>query len=497
MSFVPLSSRPLGASDPRPEWVELAGWLVIAVLVGVAITMVSSSPFPDTSAGLFAWSLLLCVTAISPIVAVPKGRRLSDLGVLFALAWSLTFGVASLAWLGQDLVHSNLVWVSVPDIERAIALCTLGIAMFWVGYLPMLHARSRTKTVADRTIRWGRVYAVAAIGLMASYGLYRSGLLGYSLAHSSETNVTTTSAGTTALVLLAPGLTFGFLAAWVEHLRGSSRRSKRAVIVLGGMSALIAVASGNKSPILYLTIGMGLIYLALRGRIPKRLIVVGLVAFVALIPGVELFRQSVAPRASTTQSYLGISTLQSIGRGLTGGSTQTMRDWLETRPQSADQVALIIDQTPSLFPFRYGSLWALAPVYNVIPRAVWPSKPSLDLETQFDHTYGHLPPSVLSNTGLTYPGDLFANFGIPGVVLGMALLGVFFACLTRRLRRADRPWWLILFAITVVTVWQPDHSVTSVLLLLPRQLLVGAGMVLWMFPKAHDRPPAAASLLAM
>ncbi|MBK9265848.1 MAG: oligosaccharide repeat unit polymerase [Polyangiaceae bacterium] len=65
-------------------------------------------------------------------------------------------------------------------------------------------------------------------------------------------------------------------------------------------------------------------------------------------------------------------------------------------------------------------------VYAFIPRAIWPDKPSVTRGAWFSEYLGQARSEETATTSLgqTAPGELYWNFGWPGVLLGMSLLGV-------------------------------------------------------------------------
>jgi hypothetical protein len=93
--------------------------------------------------------------------------------------------------------------------------------------------------------------------------------------------------------------------------------------------------------------------------------------------------------------------------------------------------------------------WWMLPFYPFVPRFLWPSKPILQEGGWFtialrggagDAT------SAGSSTAVTYPGDLYLQFGLLGVPLGMFVLGVIAQWFTNRVSRSVEPWDLFLYA---------------------------------------------------
>jgi len=65
--------------------------------------------------------------------------------------------------------------------------------------------------------------------------------------------------------------------------------------------------------------------------------------------------------------------------------------------------------------------WWMVPFYPFVPRFIWPSKPVLIKGQRFSIATG----STASNSmAITTPGDLYLEFGFPGLVIGMFLSGM-------------------------------------------------------------------------
>lgn len=77
-------------------------------------------------------------------------------------------------------------------------------------------------------------------------------------------------------------------------------------------------------------------------------------------------------------------------------------------------------------PFLYGK-----PLLNFFislgpPRFIWTNKPIISGGGDFGHRSGLLAPSVKSTVGVTIVGDLYMNFGLAGIILGMFFMGMLF-----------------------------------------------------------------------
>ena len=86
------------------------------------------------------------------------------------------------------------------------------------------------------------------------------------------------------------------------------------------------------------------------------------------------------------------------------------------------RASLIIRETPKTVPFQGGwSIGYIALAY--IPRVLWPGKPTISIGQWITDTYGS-GPRIQSATGPTWVGEFYLNFGVPGVIVGMASLGL-------------------------------------------------------------------------
>jgi hypothetical protein len=83
-----------------------------------------------------------------------------------------------------------------------------------------------------------------------------------------------------------------------------------------------------------------------------------------------------------------------------------------------DSFSTIIAVGPREFPFRYGGTY-LDSVLFVIPRAIWPAKPR-----SFGLAVGRYLFAVETDIPPGYIGELYINFHVAGIVVGMYLLGL-------------------------------------------------------------------------
>jgi hypothetical protein len=89
--------------------------------------------------------------------------------------------------------------------------------------------------------------------------------------------------------------------------------------------------------------------------------------------------------------------------------------------------SVIVRDCPSRVPYQGG--WTLAQIpLSFIPRLVWKDKPDMTSGGWVTEKFAG-GPGILSSTGSTWVGEFWFNFGWPGVVMGMLVMGIFFRTL--------------------------------------------------------------------
>jgi len=119
--------------------------------------------------------------------------------------------------------------------------------------------------------------------------------------------------------------------------------------------------------------------------------------------------------------------------------------------------------------------------YAFIPRVLWPGKPNVSQGDWFNRYVGAAPGTSL---GITAVGELYWNFGVPGVVVGMFLLGCGFGILWRMAGTDPlaRPLHMLLYVIITINGMVDMPQAVSILV---AQLSYGLifGMVFALFER--------------
>ena len=125
-------------------------------------------------------------------------------------------------------------------------------------------------------------------------------------------------------------------------------------------------------------------------------------------------------------------------------------DALASRASVLAFLTHVINQTPNVVPYWRGETYASL-AYKLIPRMVWPDKPSEVLGYEFSSRYGLRSPSDESTSfNVPWVVEMYANFGTTGVVAGMALVGLLFAWLEQKLNQRSMTALELMLGTTVL-----------------------------------------------
>lgn len=124
---------------------------------------------------------------------------------------------------------------------------------------------------------------------------------------------------------------------------------------------------------------------------------------------------------------------------------------LAERASVKASMQMIIDKTGVDVPFQHGR--TLAPLLaTFIPRVVWPNKPDIATGQVVNKEF-HVSAAEYSDTYISpsIPGELYWNFGWPGLLIGMGLIGCSLGYLGQRYNLAERKTVTGLLVVVITT----------------------------------------------
>jgi hypothetical protein len=208
-----------------------------------------------------------------------------------------------------------------------------------------------------------------------------------------------------------------------------------------------------------------LIYGGLRRRIPWAVVLIGLLLLILLRGNQREFRF-----VSRSPSYQEISIPERnrlyaaivMDNASSGGITEEYALTLE-RVSHLITFADVVEQTPRTVPYWYGESYYTL-LTSLIPRIVWPDKPTKTLGQTFGHRYQRLYPED-DETSENFPQlvEMYANFGPPGVLLGMFIVGLIYRLLYSVMNHSEAGEGGLLISAVIFTVLlsiESDFSLT-------------------------------------
>lgn len=213
------------------------------------------------------------------------------------------------------------------------------------------------------------------------------------------------------------------------------------------MAALLTVSvgkalfTGNRGSFLSLCIMIGLAFLLSGRKLNfRRGVLAGFVALFAIVGGMiygTTFRNTSGLHTNVgLEQYTEniFTTFEQIGSGESWAVTELSLMALAERIDIVSSVAVVVSNYEKLAPYEesYGlddNIWKDTTSFFV-PRIVWNDKPVASDPTSYSDLYFNYPENTFAITPI---GDLVRNYGAPGVLIGMALLGLLMRIIYRTL----------------------------------------------------------------
>jgi hypothetical protein len=128
-----------------------------------------------------------------------------------------------------------------------------------------------------------------------------------------------------------------------------------------------------------------------------------------------------------------------------------------------DLFANLVRRTPVEVPYWGGETY-LSLVGALVPRILWPTKPTKELGQAFGHRYGYIYRTNMSTAiNLPFMVEFFANFGGIGVMCGMILVGAIYRVLDGFANRRGQGILMSMMAVVLflpVLLLESDFSLT-------------------------------------
>jgi hypothetical protein len=427
------------------------------VVVAVFGLFFGSSVFPRYFAGtigITSASILLAVVLFA--VALRCGADAFHPARLLAVLLALGFVLG-------PIVHAATGRYILPDgaarqsaqLPRAEWIVLAGAVLSLLAMRAVLRCYWRTELrptrrdpISDRGLAAAVVVALVGTALLATY-FALSGSSSVSLEGRGGSYAVVPHEGRRAyLSLLAPLGLGGLLVIFACALERRSRLGIVGAAVAATIYGAALALPGSRANFLYAIAPLWLVFVIYR-RIPRRLWIV----IIALGLLVTLFYAGSLRSAETRSEFADNpwSTLVENRPRVSRGEDFFLLDLAHTEPFLA-----INDAYPATRPFLGGESLAL----GFTGPAGWKFAKEIGLQidppagvTATATAYGRDPSTFGAGLTATLPGELYANLGVPGVVLGLCIFGAVAGAIRRRALLHTASGSLVVYAVQITILF--------------------------------------------
>lgn len=403
----------------------------ILATCGVLACYLADPWIRDESLYLFCLSAL----AIVPVVVLkPSGLDYVTFVLLTPTAHFSLEAMFRLGWLNIVKYNENS-WFPVLSQEslwKAAVLVLAGQFMLWLGYL-VPFSRKLGELVAGKLSSYldavqvepamVRIWIAFLVGIAARLYMISSGISGYfaDLGNIQEAN------GYAQFLNLIDGFATLSVLLYASILLQAERPHWQPFFVMLGIELVTILMQGYKAWVFYRFYYLAIIYAVLRRRCPWQYLLFGAVALMFIFPIIEAARQAANDGRIERGNLVSIrdglsqSARDTYGADSVWAQGQTTLDRIVRYSAQLEMLAMVIQYSDETGTRWYGYDY-LYPFLGLVPRFIWPDKPSPSHgRWVYNVVYG-LPGDSAETQ--TVPGDLYLNFGSVGVVAGLFVMGM-------------------------------------------------------------------------
>ena len=419
--------------------VDLATIFVGILLLALLILMIGIvAGVAGTELAMLATSLVMLIASVTPFAltrAVPVERRhillslwAMGMGVYFALPVFTQYFFLTEPVDGITRIRN----IQPEDILNGQLTALLALSCAYIGYFYPV-GRFVAQVLPGPKVDWSHnaTLMVALVMIPAGWFVTIGGQLG----------LIPSRLGSGALGSIGTASYMGLGLLTIMMLKYRSRPALLLALLLLVPTMLFAFLTGSKrfvlSPVMCIALG----YFVCVRRIQLRWVVLGAISLVMLYPIATFYREFVLRGYSVGLGDVITNPGRIIFLLSSFLASANFSEYLEagiasstSRLDALGILTVIVRDTPDIVPFQGG--WTIGYVFvSFIPRIIWAGKPSIGIGQWVTDNYGS-EGMITSNTGSTWVGELFFNFGFAGVVIGMLIIGMYFRILHETLFRS-------------------------------------------------------------
>jgi O-antigen polysaccharide polymerase Wzy len=353
----------------------------------------------------------------------------------FALISMIVWTYFALPLFWGDRSRPGILGGTLPDdaVTQTMFMALLSVGILWLGMKVKVgrhFALPHVRDIPADPSRWTYLrflMVIASVFSLIPNAAYIGGESGRQIILAMQTSI--------------PLIIFVFL--FRNYLRGTTSPIDRYILLLFVASQLVlGLAGGWLGSFLAVMLAALAMYLAERKKIPIVPVVLVLAYAVFFQAGKSTFRDVYwygSTQSSSTQTsgilqrvqswaQLSLTNWQSVLSNPSTTMGPALFQGVVQRVNLLNQTAHVVEFTPSPVPYQDGATYTPI-LLNLVPRLVWPDKPSVNQPNQFYQVaYGLTAPSNLSHVSIASGviAEGYMNLGWLGVLVVMFLLGILF-----------------------------------------------------------------------
>ena len=430
---------------PSRSWNAVKAHAIVVLIT--ATGLLSDNPVVPLLLG----GLLMAPTLIALGILEARRTPLRIDPLSFLFFWNaINLGIAAvyMGWRvnSGEWLDFSVALIPPADLAKGYVIYLLGVLSMHVG---MQYMRPLQQSPAAK---WGADFKpVPFVWLAAIWGLGLVYLLKgvwFSFLGSLLQSLNWAALAAVAIFALVPRKYFGI-----------SKPMFGPLLAIGILGLLVAnLATGSKAYIMFSF--LPIVWMVVVRRDLWRwgaILGLGLVAmyFVVLAPTLQNSRKEPLREGEGQLAHI----INSF-RGLGGSDSNTERK-ISLSDQAEEFLSRQFDPTPTGFlvgevrkdGFQWGQTMQYA-AYAFVPRFLWPDKPNVSRGAWFTMYLGasNRESESTSSTGITAVGELYWNFGITGVAIGMLGIGLGYGLLWRMAGEnpVHKPLHMILYVMVAI-----------------------------------------------
>ncbi len=449
----------------RSRCLGVAITALLACMCGLLPVIIS------TNLGL-EFAALIGAMVLAVVIAVTVDvKRTGDLCsplCLSGLFYLLAFAAGPVFfWFNPDFGQNSLRTLPFdhPALVMATGLCLLAWLGLAAGYF--IRPFAFCQVPALKLERWSSptiytLFIMYGVGWVARLARIGRGEYFHGSVPAAMVPTTGSTLGQVLLILaVLPSIVVAYFGVIGTHSR--SKWWLRGYRVGLGVEILYYVPSGGRSYVVTIAVLALIVAYYTKGRLPIRAIIVtGVLLLFVLFPLIHLYRESGTQAGFTSNAG---RNLERSAAALAGQDVQ--QTLLYGVGATFSRFSDIF--VPAALVYQGRQVYAIAPgetlvwaITNMIPKAVWPGKPSTGtFAGEFAQSI-RIVPSKATSVATTQPGELFFNFGTVGVLVGMFFVGGVYREFGEWLReRARRPMVLALYATVAYSIIDSQETIIA------------------------------------